>query len=373
VSTELRPIEPRDDAAVAAIVREVMTEHGASGPGFAIHDPEVGGMSAAYASSRAGYLVVEQDGVMLGGGGFAPLAGSPEPLTCELKKMYFRPTLRGGGHGRALLVRLLELARAAGFRRCYLETLETMGRARRLYESLGFARLCGPEGGTGHFGCDARYALDLTLGADVTPVVLAAGASSRMGAPKAALTFEPRDPVRGRTTTALGLVLEACSAALLAEPIVVTGAHAAIARSAAGDRPARLVDNPRWADGRATSIRAGLDAVRTDAALVWPVDVPLPGAKVVRTLLTARAADPGKLAWVPSFADRRGHPLLIARAAFPRFTALAPDASARDVVRALAAEGALAHVAVDDESVLLDMNTPSEHAALVERWRAGRR
>ena len=58
----LRPIEPRDDARVAAIIRQVLPEFGGSGPGYAIMDPEVNAMSAAYATPRARYLVVEVRG-----------------------------------------------------------------------------------------------------------------------------------------------------------------------------------------------------------------------------------------------------------------------------------------------------------------------
>ena len=150
----LRPIEARDDAAMAAIIREVMTEHGASGAGFAIHDPEVSAMSAAYAGSRAGYFVVEGQGAVLGGGGFAPLDCADDDV-CELRKMYFLPALRGRGMGRALIERVLVEARAAGFRRCYLETLASMKAARRLYQQQGFTPLDAPMGNTGHFGCNA--------------------------------------------------------------------------------------------------------------------------------------------------------------------------------------------------------------------------
>jgi putative acetyltransferase len=118
----LRPIEPRDDAAVAAIIREVMPTFGACGPGFALSDPEVDAMSAAYAAPRSAYFVVEQGGRVLGGGGIAPLAGG-DAETCELRKMYFLPEARGRGLGAALLQRCLESARGSGYRRCYLETL----------------------------------------------------------------------------------------------------------------------------------------------------------------------------------------------------------------------------------------------------------
>ena len=71
----IRPIQPADDAAIAAIIRAVMPEFGAVGSGFAISDPEVDWMSRAYAAPRHAYFVVERDGVVRGGGGIAPLIG----------------------------------------------------------------------------------------------------------------------------------------------------------------------------------------------------------------------------------------------------------------------------------------------------------
>lgn len=156
----LRPLQPDDDAALAGVIREVMPEFGADRPGTALSDPEVGAMSAAYPGGRAQYFVVDEEGAVLGGAGFAPLAGS-EPDVCELRKMYLLPQARGRGLGRALLERCLESAAAAGYRRCYLETLEGMRRARGLYESAGFTALSSPLGCTGHYACDTWYAREL--------------------------------------------------------------------------------------------------------------------------------------------------------------------------------------------------------------------
>ena len=146
---------------LAALIRAVMTEHGASGPGFAIHDPEVQAMSVAYAGPGRRYCVVEHEGRVVGGGGVAPLDGGP-PGVCELRKMYFYPVARGLGLGARLLDHLLTAARELGYQTCYLETLESMGKARQLYEAFGFRRLEGPRGATGHHGCDAWYARELS-------------------------------------------------------------------------------------------------------------------------------------------------------------------------------------------------------------------
>ena len=156
----IRPIEAGDDATVAAIIRTVMPEFGASGDGFAIKDPEVDWMSKAYAEPRCAYFVVEHEGVVKGGGGVAPLAGG-DPGTCELRKMYFLPELRGLGAGTALMARCLQAARDFGFRECYLETLSGMDAAMKLYERSGFRRIACPKGNTGHGGCDSFYTLPL--------------------------------------------------------------------------------------------------------------------------------------------------------------------------------------------------------------------
>ncbi|MES2123653.1 MAG: GNAT family N-acetyltransferase [Gemmatimonadota bacterium] len=161
VGYALRPITETDDAQVARVIRTVMPEFGADGPGFAIHDPEVNAMTMSYDRPRASYYVVTHLDRVVGGGGVAPLDGG-SPDTCELRKMYFLPEARGLGLGRVMLHRCLQRARAIGYRYCYLETLERMRDARRLYEANGFVRIEGALGATGHTSCDTFYQLDLT-------------------------------------------------------------------------------------------------------------------------------------------------------------------------------------------------------------------
>ncbi len=156
----IRPIASADDAAVEHVIRTVMPELGAGGDGFAIHDPEVSAMSAAYQQPRHAYFVLEQDGKVVGGAGVAPLTGAADDV-CELRKMYFLPIARGKGWGRSLLHHCLDEARRLGFRLCYLETLSGMDAAMHLYAEAGFHRLGGPMGKTGHFGCNRFYAREL--------------------------------------------------------------------------------------------------------------------------------------------------------------------------------------------------------------------
>ncbi|MFK7736721.1 MAG: GNAT family N-acetyltransferase [Pirellulaceae bacterium] len=166
----IRKIQTEDNAAVAQIIRLVMTECGAVGAGFSIEDPEVDAMHDAYSSERAVFYVLEDDGELVGCGGLAALDGGDETI-CEIKKMYFLPEARGLGHGRILGEMLLVDASRFEFKRAYIETLESMLAAQSLYMRLGFEEIEGPLGATGHHGCDKFFAKDL-LPAEMAPELL---------------------------------------------------------------------------------------------------------------------------------------------------------------------------------------------------------
>lgn len=142
---------------MANIIRTVMTEFGASGPGFAIHDAEVDAMAEAYARPRHAYFVIERNGVVCGGAGIAPLVDD----ICELRKMYFLPALRGLGAGGAAIEHCMNAARALGYAQCYLETLTGMDAAQHLYARHGFKNIPAAIGSTGHFSCDRFFLRDL--------------------------------------------------------------------------------------------------------------------------------------------------------------------------------------------------------------------
>lgn len=152
----IREIQPQDDSKVAEVIKVVMTEFGATGQGFAIHDPEVTHMAQAYSSPKSRYWVVTQGDLVVGGGGVAPLQGAADGV-CELRKMYFLKAARGTGMGSRLLHLALAAAKKMGYEQCYLETLTGMDDAKRLYAKFGFTALPAAMGKTGHFGCDKYF------------------------------------------------------------------------------------------------------------------------------------------------------------------------------------------------------------------------
>jgi len=99
-------------------------------------DAEVSSLPGKYAQPTGElYLATAADKGALGCIAFRNL----EPLTCEIKRLYVRPTARGMSLGKRLVETCLDGARTAGYKRAVLDTKITMKSAQSLYESFGFS------------------------------------------------------------------------------------------------------------------------------------------------------------------------------------------------------------------------------------------
>ena len=149
----IRPIQYKDNAALAAVIRDSLAEFGANKPGTVYFDPTTDALHQLFQHPGSFYFVAEDEAQLLGGAGIFPSAGLPEGV-CELVKMYLHPAARGKGLGRLLINKCLEKAKGLGYKKVYLETMPELGKAVSVYEKFGFSYLPGPMGNTGHFGCD---------------------------------------------------------------------------------------------------------------------------------------------------------------------------------------------------------------------------
>lgn len=150
----------------------------------------------------------------------------------------------------------------------------------------------------------------------LTPVILAAGQGRRMGMPKALAVL----PGQADGHTFLRRILNTCAAsAVLEAPVVVIGAQAQDVRQVHADLSSvRWVENPAWATAdMLSSLRLGVGVLGAgEDVLVWPVDCPRVSVGVVDALGEALAAARGarKMACVPVYEGRRGHPVVLSAA-----------------------------------------------------------
>lgn len=149
----IREIEQKDNAQIAAVIRNVLVEMGVPKIGTAYEDKALDIMYETYNKKNATYFVIELDGRIVGGGGVSQLDNF-EGNTCELQKMYFLPEARGKGLGAQMIEKCLTKAKEFGFEQCYLETMPYMKAAKKLYQRNGFDFIDGPMGNTGHYSCN---------------------------------------------------------------------------------------------------------------------------------------------------------------------------------------------------------------------------
>jgi molybdenum cofactor cytidylyltransferase len=190
----------------------------------------------------------------------------------------------------------------------------------------------------------------------IAGVVLAAGASSRLGRPKQLLPF------RGRPL--LEATLARVAAAQLDEVVVVLGGSAAEILAQVELHGARPVVNPDYRAGQSTSLRVGLAAVedRAEAVVFILGDQPLQSAPVIDALIDTHRRTGAPIV-VPSYGGARGNPVLFARVTYPLLHGLTGDQGARPLLRARA--DLVREVPVDAPAPPADIDTWDDYRAVL--------
>ncbi|BCX05367.1 MAG: hypothetical protein KatS3mg053_3305 [Candidatus Roseilinea sp.] len=197
----------------------------------------------------------------------------------------------------------------------------------------------------------------------VAAIVLAAGTSSRYsGANKLLLPFGDGTVVRS--------TVQAVHNAGIVHVVVVTGHERERIQAALASLPVAFAHNPRYREGEMlSSIKAGLtylEETEVEAVFIVPGDQPLLPVWLFRRMQQAFEQGCGEII-APKFGDVRGHPVLIARRWWPAALALPDGAQMRMLIRAN--PQAVAHILVNTDVVLLDVDTPEAYRQALERDR----
>ena len=188
----------------------------------------------------------------------------------------------------------------------------------------------------------------------VAGIILAAGASRRLGRTKQLLLWRGKPFIFHVAHTALD--------AGLAPAVVVTGAEADDVRAALAGVPAEIVHNPHWAEGQSTSVRAGLLALPPEAAaaVFLLADQPHIPAALVRALIERHAQTQPPIV-APMIEGKRGNPVLFDHTVFPDLMSLQGDAGGRLVF----SRYPITYVPWNDPNLLLDVDTFEDYERLL--------
>ncbi|MFN2303452.1 MAG: NTP transferase domain-containing protein [Anaerolineales bacterium] len=191
----------------------------------------------------------------------------------------------------------------------------------------------------------------------IAGVLLAAGASERMGKPKQLLFWHGKPFVYQITKNGL-------EAGLL--PLnIITGAHSAFVREAVEDLPVQITCNPNWKTGQSSSMKVGLRALPDDCDSVVFIlgDQPQVSPLLIRQLIEWRDETHAPII-APLIDGQRGNPVLFGRETFKALLEVTGDQGGRVIF----GQFKVAWLPWVDRRLLLDVDVEGDEAALRQAY-----
>jgi molybdenum cofactor cytidylyltransferase len=194
----------------------------------------------------------------------------------------------------------------------------------------------------------------------VAAIILAAGKSTRMG--------EAKQLLRLAGSTVLGQTIENVRRSGVDEIVLVLGASAEVIRRqlpASLFEGLKVVVNPAYEQGMASSLQAGLSALdpRTSAALIVLADQPFVRPETLAQLAEHHRRSKAQIV-IPSYKGVRGNPVLLDRSVFAEVMALEGDTGCRAIFGSHT--GHTLKLEVEDEGILLDIDSQEDYQRLRE-------
>ncbi|NJP11013.1 MAG: nucleotidyltransferase family protein [Leptolyngbyaceae cyanobacterium RU_5_1] len=193
---------------------------------------------------------------------------------------------------------------------------------------------------------------------DIGLVILAAGASSRMGTPKQLLHYQGRSLIRYAVETAIASVCHPI--------LVVLGAYADHIKPELKSPNLQVIENPRWTHGMSTSIRIGVEGLKAEnpsvkAVVLMVCDQPLVSTQLINQLVEYYQAMKGLIV-AAEYAGILGVPALFDHTLFPDLIALNGDVGARQVIQRHAQKTC----GVSYPAGAFDLDTPADYQQLLK-------
>lgn len=191
----------------------------------------------------------------------------------------------------------------------------------------------------------------------IAALVLAGGQSRRMGEINKLLA-----PIDG--IAMIRRVVDNVAESSVVSTTVVLGHEAGRLREVLAGAEVEYVENPDFGGGLSTSLKAGMSVVPegADGVIICLGDMPMVDASTLDRMIAAFDPVEGRAIVVPTRRGKRGNPVLFARRFFEEMTNVSGDVGARHLIGKH--EDVAVEIEIDDDSVLMDVDTPEALAKL---------
>ena len=187
----------------------------------------------------------------------------------------------------------------------------------------------------------------------ISAIVLAAGASARMGEPKALLKIGEK--------TFLQHIIDVLHSACILDTVIVLGNDAVEIQNTLDWFQGKVVINDNWQQGQLSSIIAGmnmLDGTDLHGVMISPVDHPLISQGLLVDLLQTFWKSKKKIV-LPVYDQKRGHPVIFSKELFDELKSAPINVGARFVVRQHSND--VAELVTTEEGVVQNIDTPEDY------------
>jgi molybdenum cofactor cytidylyltransferase len=196
---------------------------------------------------------------------------------------------------------------------------------------------------------------------NVSIIILAAGASSRMGAPKQLLLVDGKTLIKRICDTAMDTTCHPI--------VVVLGANRNIIRNETERMPITVIDNPQWENGMSSSIKMGLAGAymtekAIEAVIFLTVDMPYVSAELINKMIEKAESDEKIEIVACKYENQMGIPVLFKRSIFTDLLELSGDEGAKKVV----VKNKDKTVFIDFPEGKLDLDTVEEYRNFVSKY-----
>ena len=193
---------------------------------------------------------------------------------------------------------------------------------------------------------------------NIVAIVMAAGLSSRMGTFKQLLPYKDKKVISS--------IVEVLLLSQITNTYVVVGHNKELIQQELSDYNITIIFNPDYEQGMHTSVMCAVKSIPSDCDGFMMVlgDQPEISVKLVDELIKAKSnTDKGII--IPSFANRKGHPVIFDKKYIEQARNLDPNKGLKALVQNNKDD--IDYLIVNDESVLFDIDTPSDYENLIKR------